>query len=367
MLEPDLPRAALVLPPREGFAPGRAGAIGLILGMLARPGGAFAPVVVGPPQPEIFPGTTYQTVAWPWWPGPLASRYASAVTAALRRLRPAIVEVHNRPELALHLARRLEVPVILVLHNRLEGRQIALRGELFRRVRVATVSEWLRRDTIGPLPGADATVLPNPIDLATMPRSDRRTDKILFAGRVVADKGADAFVAACALALPRLPGWTAGMIGADRFGPGSPETPYLTRLRAQAAAAGVAMEGYRPHDAVLAAMAEAAIVVVPSRWPEPFGMVALEAMGCGAALVYAPRGGLAEVAGDAGVAIDPDHPAAMAETLVALAADPARRATLGAAGRTRAEGFALPAAIARLDALRTDVLAAWSRGRRHPI
>jgi glycosyltransferase involved in cell wall biosynthesis len=377
MLDPGTPRAAIVLPPREGFAAGRAGAIGLITGMLAGAASAFAQVVVGPPQPEIFPGATYQPIAWPWWPGPLAIRYAHAVTVALRRLRPSIVEVHNRPELALHLARRLNIPVVLVLHNRLDGRQAGLRGELFRRVRVATVSDWLRRDTIGAVPGADATVLPNPIDLATIPQAGSRADRILFAGRIVADKGADAFVAACALALPRLPGWTATMIGADRFGLDSPETPYLARLRAQAKAAGVTMTGYQPHNAVLAAMAEAAIVAVPSRWPEPFGMVALEAMACGTALAYAPRGGLPEVAGEAGVAIDPDDPAAMAETLVALARDPARRAALGEAGRARAQGFGLPEAIARLDTLRTDVLTAqrlapqrlapWSAGRRHPI
>jgi UDP-glucose:(glucosyl)LPS alpha-1,2-glucosyltransferase len=367
VLESGKARAAIVLPPREGFAPGRAGAIGLILGMLARASSAFEQVVVGPPQSETFAGANYGAIAWPWWPGPLAVRYARAVAASLRRMRPAIVEVHNRPELALHLASRLDVPVILVLHNRLEGRQAALRAELFRQVHVATVSDWLRRDTIAAVPGARATVLPNPIDLAAIPPAGERAASILFAGRVVADKGADAFVAACALALPRLPGWTATMIGADRFGPDSPETLYLARLRAHATAAGVTMAGYRPHEAVLAAMAEAAIVAVPSRWPEPFGMVALEAMACGAALAYAPRGGLPEVAGDAGMPIDPDDPAAMADSLVALASDPARRAALSTAGRTRAEGFALPAAIARLDALRTDVLAAWSRGQRHPI
>ncbi len=357
----------MVLPPREGFAPGRAGAIGLILGALTGGASAFEQVVIGPPQPEVFADTAYHATARHWWPGPVAARYARAVTATLRRLRPTIVEVHNRPELALHVARRLDLPVILVLHNRLDGRQAALRAELFRRVRVATVSDWLRRDTIGAMAGADAAILPNPIDLRTIPPESERANTILFAGRVVADKGADAFVAACALALPRLPGWTAAMIGADRFGPDSPETPYLARLRAEAAAAGIAMTGYRPHAAVLAAMAKAALVAVQSRWPEPFGMVALEAMACGAALAYARRGGLPDVAGEAGVAIDPDQPAAMAEALVALARDPARRAALAASGRARAECFSLPAAIARLDTLRRDVLAAWSPGRRHLI
>ena len=52
---------------------------------------------------------------------------------------------------------------------------------------------------------------------------------MLFAGRVVSDKGADAFVQACAGALPRLPGWRAEMLGADRFGADSPETPFCAR------------------------------------------------------------------------------------------------------------------------------------------
>lgn len=367
MPSPPHARAAIVLPPREGFAAGRAGAIGLIVGMLAADGSGFEQVVVGPPQPEVFPRVRYEAVAWPWWPGPLASRYAHAVVRTLRRVRPAIVEVHNRPELALRLARRLPCPVVLVLHNRLDGGQERLRAALFARVHVATVSEWLRRDTLGAVPGAEATVLPNPIDLRAIPAPRPRGERILFAGRMVADKGADAFVAACALALPQLPGWEAVMIGADRFGPDSPETPYLARLRAAAGAAGVALAGYREHADVLKAMAGAAIVVVPSRWPEPLGMVALEAMACGAALAYAPRGGLPEVVGEAGVAIDPGDPPAMAAALVALARDPARRAALSEAGRARARCFALPHATARLDALRTDVLAAWSKAGGRPI
>jgi glycosyltransferase involved in cell wall biosynthesis len=211
-------------------------------------------------------------------------------------------------------------------------------------------------------------VLPNCLDLAAIPASPATREPVmLFAGRVVADKGADAFVAAGALALPRLPGWRAEMIGADRFGPDSPETDFLRALRPLAEAAGIRMHGYQPHDAVLAAMASAAIVVVPSRWPEPFGLTALEAMACGAALAYAPRGGLPEVAGDAGLAIDPDDPAALAEALVALAGDPARLAALGEAGRARARRFDTPQALAALDALRRSVLGTWPKRRGGPI
>ena len=81
-------------------------------------------------------------------------------------------------------------------------------------------------------------ILPNSLDLAALPTllpTTEREPTILFAGRLVADKGADIFVAACALALPQLPGWRADMIGADRFRPDSPETPFTRGLRRSAA------------------------------------------------------------------------------------------------------------------------------------
>ena len=127
-----------------------------------------------------------------------------------------------------------------------------------------------------------------------------------------ADKAPDAFVAACAAALAACcRAGRAEIIGADRFSFDSPDTGFVQMVRAAAERAGVRMLGYRDHPDVLAAMSRAAIVVVPSRWPEPFGLVALEAMACGAALICSPRGGLPEVAGDAAVYADPDRPAAM--------------------------------------------------------
>jgi glycosyltransferase involved in cell wall biosynthesis len=339
-----MPRAAMVLPPREGFAPGRAGAIGLILDMLARGGSRFESLVLGPPQPAIFAGTAYCAVADSWWPGPRALRYARGVARALRPLRPAIVEVHNRPALALPPARHLDAPVTRILPNRRAGRQRGGRAAMRRHLHLATGSDWLRRDTIdgmeGAAIGANIAVLPNPIDLDALPAPipGERAPTILFAGRIVADKGADAFVAACSLALPRLPGWHATMIGADRFGPDSPETPYLTRLRAQAAAAGIAMEGYRPHGAVLAAMAAAAIVAVPSRWPEPFGMVALEAMACGVVPVATNVGGLPEavIHGETGYLEGVGDIDGQAARVTALLTDPDLRQRLAHAARQRA-------------------------------
>ena len=103
-------------------------------------------------------------------------------------------------------------------------------------------------------------------------------------------------------------------------------------------------------------MARAAIVIVPSRWPEPFGLTALEAMASGAALICSARGALPEVAGEAALYADPDDPDALAEAITLLARDPERRAALGAAGRERARRFDVGQAAAALRALRRAVL-----------
>ena len=112
---------------------------------------------------------------------------------------------------------------------------------------------------------------------------------MLFVGRLIAEKGADQFVAACTTALASLPGWRAEIIGGAEHMVKSPETPFVRMLQATAEPAGISMMGYRDHPDVMAAMARAAIVVIPSRAPEPSGRMALEAMANGAAVICFPR------------------------------------------------------------------------------
>jgi glycosyltransferase involved in cell wall biosynthesis len=242
------------------------------------------------------------------------------------------------------------------------------RTNLLQRLAMITpVSAYLRDRLLEGIANPPSVrVFPNFVDLDAMPKP-RPEQLILFAGRIVADKGADSFVAACSLALPTLSGWRAEMIGADRFGANSPETPFLRALRPQAAKAGVIMTGWKPHAEVLQAMARAAIVVVPSRWPEPFGLTALEAMACGSALLCSPRGGLSEVMGKAAVPINPDDPRDIAAKLQALAGDDELRAEIAEAGLVQANRFGLPAARARLAGLREAALTHWSQRQPHPI
>ncbi|MBV9735066.1 MAG: glycosyltransferase family 4 protein [Acidisphaera sp.] len=362
----DSAAVAIVLPPREAFSPGATGAVGLMAHRLASRGDA---VVIGSPGGVPHADVPFRPVRSGRWPlGSQTARYAAAAARLLAELRPTLIEVHNRPEIALHVARRFpSAKIALLLHNEpteMRGaRRPAERLALLKNLSgIAVVSDYLRRGFLENLPpacGDRLRVLPNCIDLAALgpaPAAAARERRVLFAGRVVRDKGADTFVAACARALPKLPGWRATMIGADRFRPDSPETPFTRRLRPEAERAGVECLGYQPHAAVLDVMHRAAIVVVPSRWQEPFGLTALEAMACGAALVTTRRGGLPEVAGDAALYAGPDDPDGLADAIAGLASDEKRRGALAEAGRERARLFDLPQALARLDAFREEIL-----------
>jgi UDP-glucose:(glucosyl)LPS alpha-1,2-glucosyltransferase len=356
---------AVVLPPREGFGPGRTGAIGLLARRLVQTPGFHTIVFGGKQDGPVFPGIDFRHVPPALWrPGNTNIRHAAAVARTLRNLNPALIEVHNRPEIALALAARLpEIPVTLILNNDPQDMRDAAspaeRAEMLHRLaRVITSSEYLRQRVLEGVtaPARDPVVLHNCLDLSELPPAREREPLVLFAGRVVADKAPDAFVSACALALPDLPGWSAEIIGADRFSFDSPDTGFVQMVRAAAKAANVGMLGYRDHPEVLIAMARAAIVVVPSRWPEPFGLVALEAMASGAALICSPRGGLPEVAGDAAIYANPDHPTEIAAAIRALVSDEGRRAALAKAGQERARQFDTPAIAGRLAALRTAVI-----------
>ena len=356
-MSPACPEVAIVLPGGERFSSMAAGAIALQVHRMAGARSRYERLVLGQACAAPFADVAFRGVRPALLPARFAWRYATAVAGEVGRAR--LIEVHNRADVASALALRLPAArVTLFLHNdpaSMRGLGRWRRRRTARRLRgFVCVSAFLAGRLRALLPDADISVVPNAFERT--PPGGERERVILFVGRIVADKGADAFVAACAELLPRLPGWRAEMIGADRFGADSPETPFLRGVRARAAQAGVTLAGFLPHDAVLAAMARAAIVAVPSRWPEPFGLTALEAMASGCALVCSGRGGLAEVVGEAALGCDPDRPETLAAALFDLASRPDERAARAAAGLRQAARFDTALVAARLDGWRARML-----------
>lgn len=103
------------------------------------------------------------------------------------------------------------------------------------------------------------------------------------------------------------------------------------------------------------------IAVVPSTEPESFGMVAIEAMACGLPVLAAGHGGLLDIVlpEQTGLLFEPGNAAALADALARLAADPALRARLGAAGAQRQrEVFSMDRQAERTQAVYRELVAA---------
>ena len=140
-----------------------------------------------------------------------------------------------------------------------------------------------------------------------------RTKELIFVGRLVTDKGADLLLEALALldAKPRLT--IAG------------EGPERARLEKQAAdlrlQSQVNFAGNQTSEQLAKILNEHQILVVPSRWREPFGIVALEGIACGCVAVGSAEGGLVEAIGPCGITFPNGKARALADVLARLLVD----------------------------------------------
>jgi glycosyltransferase involved in cell wall biosynthesis len=133
-----------------------------------------------------------------------------------------------------------------------------------------------------------------------------------------------------------------GGLGVTIAGDGA-EAPALRARLAGGGAPGVRMLGAVPAELVPSLYAESDVAVVMLRdlpiFEGALPTKLLEAMAAGRPVVLAARGEAARLveAESCGVVVPPEDPRALAAALAALAADPARRAAMGAAGRVAAE------------------------------
>ncbi len=97
--------------------------------------------------------------------------------------------------------------------------------------------------------------------------------------------------------------------------------------------------GWRSHDETLAACGQSDIIVVPSLWEEPFGLVAVEAMACARPVCASAVGGLLDIVrqGETGFHFEPGNAAELAKELDILLDNPALRRRMGLAGRAVVE------------------------------
>jgi UDP-glucose:(glucosyl)LPS alpha-1,2-glucosyltransferase len=359
---------------REQVTSGRAGAVALNVMEL---GGASVfhdhMLVVGGTEPGDFTLPYHRAkpkrdavlgLSWPFW-GRVSDYYADAAADIIAAHGCVVVEVHNRGPLFCRLAKRLgpRARLCLYLHNdpqSMEGlRRPHSRAQILDRASlVYCLSSYIRDRFIDGIEGPLERVVVLPNGIAPLPAErPLRQQSILFVGRLIPEKGVDELFDALRRVAGELPDWRVVIIG---------RAPKRHRSHYQRALAELnppwgdrlALMESLPHAEVMQAYASAAITVVPSRWQEPFGRTALEALAGGSAVIASRSGGLPEIVGQTGLLLDAVTPNAIADAILALAHDPARRAALGQAGEARvAACFDLGLLARRLDGWREGLLA----------
>jgi glycosyltransferase involved in cell wall biosynthesis len=131
---------------------------------------------------------------------------------------------------------------------------------------------------------------------------EHRSKTFVFLGRLVSDKGADMAIRAVAklitgnLNIPALPGITLTIIG---DGTDAEQLKGLVKeLKLDAV---VSFKGNLSGRQLVDTLNQHKFMLIPSKWEEPFGIVALEGMACGCIPIVSDGGGLPEAVGEAGL------------------------------------------------------------------
>lgn len=268
-----------------------------------------------------------------------------------------IIYLHNEPNLLLFLRGNGRQKVVLHMHN--DHLSISLFRPMYRRALakadlVLCVSEHIRRRAIGHFPehafrfkvvpnGTDASIFKPYGEAASTILSDKilldsAYMHLLYVGRLTHIKGVHVLINAFQTVLQQHP-QTRLVVTGSSFFEGAARTPYEEELKrlAQPISSSVIFTGFLAHTTLKYLYSAADIVVVPSIWEEPSGLVVLEAMASGGCVVATSVGGIPELVQHqhTGLLVPPGDVAALCNAICSLLSEPSSRARLGEAARAK--------------------------------
>ncbi len=258
--------------------------------------------------------------------------------------------------LALSAARRSDIPVVFTVHTSVgstlqvsDARSLLMRsvggwwerrGErsadgvitLTDRLADILVSHGVPRSRVAVVPSGIRSALfdaPHQPELpATLPRP-----RILFLGRLHPQKNVD-------LVLHAMTGLQHPTAHLVLVGDGPHHDRLVTLRDTLGLRDRVTFVGFVDHDRVPGVLADADVLVMPSRYEE-LGTVLVEAMASGLPVVATRTGGIPQVVQDGvtGVLVEPADAAGLASALDRLLGDPVLRRRMADAGRLRADNY----------------------------
>ncbi|MDO3675994.1 glycosyltransferase family 4 protein [Paenibacillus ehimensis] len=278
---------------------------------------------------EIRQGVLYERV-----PAVSPRRYVEGVSRKLRKLRPKVIQVENRPRFARFLKRKHPgAQVWLSLHSvtfvsKPHIRRPELRRCLAAADRIVVNSHYLKNEMVRRDPRVKAKIVVNHLGVdpdrfisrwspegaakreALLRRLGLQGRKIiLYVGRLIPIKGVHHLLAAMPEIAGKVPEALLLVVGGAFYG-SKRLTPYVRRLRrtSKPLRKHVRFVPYVPHGEVDEWFRLADVLVVPSARREAFGLVNVEAMAAGVPVIATRAGGMPEIVeeGVTGLTVEPD-------------------------------------------------------------
>lgn len=169
-----------------------------------------------------------------------------------------------------------------------------------------------------------STVIPNPYRqdiFYTMPEISRDKE-LVFLGRLVSDKGVDLLLDA--LANLKTLGMTPKL---TIIGSGPEEIKLHQQVQELDLTNQIDFVGTKVEKELTKLLNAHQIMILPSRWQEPFGVVALEGIACGCVVIGSEGGGLKEAIGPCGVTFPNGDVKALTHKLLDLLTSPEKVAS----------------------------------------
>lgn len=368
-----MPTVAIIGAELFPIPPIRGGAAELFIEQVASRLQGWQPVVISRDDPELparerrgqveylrLPLTGWRFRLYKRYPQ-LFPIYDRQVLHAIRRLRPDLIHVHNRPLLARYLQGNLEdrIPIMLHLHNlyhSLGKRERPAPGTVIpvaacvacsrfvleqerRRLGLGAKSHWVVYNGVDPKLFAGRGQ--NPAAARAVREKYRIPEgpTVLFVGKIRESKGVGVLLQAMEQVWQRLPQTVLVLAGGTEYGRGRTNrpTPFYRQMQQQLhrAAGRVVLTGFIPPAEIASIYQVGDIFVGPSQIEEGLGLVFLEASASGLPIIATHRGGIPEIVrpGVNGLLLARhDDAQELGNTMIQLLADEPLRASLGRQG-----------------------------------
>ena len=174
-------------------------------------------------------------------------------------------------------------------------------------VAILCVSEFIKKKFLQGINGdvKKVHVLYNGVERKLL-RFPIKNKEVLFVGRLVPEKGVHFYVEALKLISDYHPEWRFGLIGSFRLGDNENTNSYASKVIKSFKSIGSQAHfyGFQDNTFVQEKMKSASIIVIPSLWQEPFGLVVAEAMSNGTCIIASRVGGIPEIIESNGILIN---------------------------------------------------------------